>query len=327
MQSERARAAAATVFPERTIASIDDLNRGRGVFSEVIRVVFEPEATASGEPPSIAVKLAVDGPNGDAARRSGGYDREALAYRSLLPHLAVTTPRCFGVLDDPRGPTFVLEDLSGHRAVDQLDGLGTDDAVAVASTLGTLHRSPLADSAEAMSIRQNTVAGLDPTALELGLMTLRERWGQSVDREALGAFERLVAEHAAASGRFAAAGPVVLCHGDPRADNLVFGATPILFDWQQIARQPGVGDLAWLAATSLEPDVRRLAEPSMLETYRSASGTAVGHDDYRAGFALPGLAVLYLAQRDAADDRTKAFIGTSLRRIGQALVDLEVDRP
>lgn len=327
MQSERARAAAETVFPQRTIVSIEDLNRGRGVFSEVVRVVFDPTTTEPNQPPSVAVKLAVDGPNGDAARRSGGYDREALAYRSLLPHLTVSVPHCFGVIDDPRGATFVLEDLSDRRAVDQLDGLDTDDAVAVASTLGTLHRSPAFDSTEGASIRHNTVAGLDPSALGLGLAALHDRWRAHVGSEAIGAFERLVADHAGASRRFAAAGPIVLCHGDPRADNLVFGATPILFDWQQIARQPGVGDLAWLAATSLEPEVRRLAEPTMLDAYRSASGVAVGHDDYRAAFALPGLAVLYLAQREATDDRTSAFIGTSLRRIGQALVDLEVDRP
>ncbi len=331
MSIERARAAATRTFPERTIVEISDLNRGRGVFSEVYRVAFSP---TTDEPDSVAVKLAVAGANGDAARRSGGYGREALAYQLLLPHLDVMSPRCHAVIEDPLGPTFVLDDLSDARVVDQLDGLGAEDAAAVAESLGRLHTSSvgsvvLEDPNLVDRLRTNTVASLDPASLLVGLDSLTERWGHAVDDDHRTAYRRLVDRHAEVAERFAAAGPAVLCHGDPRADNLVFARTggrprPILFDWQQIARQPGVGDLAWLTATSLEPSVRRAVEPTLLAAYRQAASLDDRH--YRIGFALPGLAVLLLAQRVAVDARTEAFIATSLRRVGQALVDWDVAR-
>ena len=72
--------------------------------------------------------------------------REAFAYRSLLPHLDVSTPTCHGVIDDPLGPTFVLKDLSQRRIVDQLDGLSIDEAITVAEALGRLHASASAAS-------------------------------------------------------------------------------------------------------------------------------------------------------------------------------------
>lgn len=331
MTIERARAAAAQTFPDRRIVEVDDLNRGRGVFSEVYRVTFVAQAD---EPDTVAVKLAVAGANGDAARRSGGYAREAFAYRELLPHLDVATPRCHDVIDDPLGPTFVLEDLSTNRVVDQLDGLDANDAAAVAEALGRLHASSITsaildDPSVGNRLRSNTVGALDTHVLRAGLTTLEDRWGDAVDDDQRAAYRRLVDRHGEVAERFAAAGPPVLCHGDPRADNLVFEGNlglgkPILFDWQQIARQPGVGDLAWLAATSLEPSVRRQVEPTLLHAYRLAGGAQLEVHDYRRGFALPGLAVLYLAQRDAADARTEAFIATSLRRVGHALVDWEL---
>ncbi len=331
MSTERARAAAAEAFPGRTVVEVTDLNRGRGVFSDVRRVRFAPEPAA---PDTIAIKLAVAGANGEVARRSGAYAREAVAYQTLLPHLDVHTPECFAVIDEPLGPTFVLEDLSSCRSVDQVDGLGVGDAVAVAAALGRLHASSInlpaiGAQAQARSLRTNTVASLDPATLRRGLATLADRWSDAVEVEQRHAFAHLVDVQRNVSERFAAAGPAVVCHGDPRADNLVFGnqpdrSWPLLFDWQQIARQPGVGDLAWLAATSLEPSVRREAEPTLLEAYRRTSGVDIDQASFRVGFALPGLAVLYLAQREAPDTRTAVFIATSLRRIGQALVDLDV---
>ncbi|MEZ5379516.1 MAG: phosphotransferase [Acidimicrobiales bacterium] len=336
MTMQRARSAATATFPDRTIRSVEDLNRGRGVFSEVYRVEFEP--SAGGGPVSIAVKLGVEGPNGDAARRSGAYDREALAYRQLLPHLDVHAPTCHAVIDDPLGPALVLEDLSAHRIVDQLDGLSPDDAVAIAAALGRLHRSSRPtvatddksatnDGATVSGVRSNTVAGLDPGALRLGLATLADRWSDTVSPGELAAFTRLVDAQDAVAARFADAGPSVLCHGDPRADNLVFrpdDGQPVFFDWQQIAQQPGVGDLAWMLATSLEPATRRTVEHDALATYGAAAGIEIDHDSLRAGFALPALAVLFLAQRQAVDARTTAFIATSLRRIAQAVLDLDL---
>ena len=80
----------------------------------------------------------------------------------------------------------------------------------------------------------------------------------------------------------------------------------MLFDWQQIAVQFGEADLAWLMATSLDPEVRRAGHEDLVGAY----GADI--DRLRLGFVLPGLAALMLAQRTADHPRTRRFIATSL---------------
>ncbi|MEM9134358.1 MAG: phosphotransferase [Actinomycetota bacterium] len=304
-----------------------DVNGGRGVFSRVLRIPLEPTDPVvepdPSIPPTVVAKLPIPGPNGDAARGSGAYRREALAYRRLLPSSPVASPTVHAVTEDADGTTLLLEDLTGHRAVDQLDGLGADDALAVVAELAALHahwrHRPEPD---ALGVRRSTPSALPPAGLAAGLVALRQRWAGDIDERWLPTFEAMVAGRARLVETFAAAPSPTLCHGDPRADNLVFEATddgrPVLFDWQQLAVQAGEADVAWMAATSLTVEDRRAVDDRLLAAY----GTDV--DRYRVGLILPGLAVLLLAQRRATDERTTRFIATSIDRIGAAITDYEV---
>jgi len=94
----------------------------------------------------------------------------------------------------------------------------------------------------------------------------------------------------------------------------------VVFDWQQIAVQLGESDLAWLAATSLTVPIRRGAEGDLV----AAAGGSF--DRYRLGLALPGLAVLLLAQRELPAPRARRFVAVSLERIAAALADNETSR-
>lgn len=324
-----------TFGPEVTAGPAVDVNGGRGVFSRVIKIPLLRAGSASTAasdhsvetdssiPRAVVAKLPIPGPNGEAARTSGAYAREALAYQRLLPTSPIASPAVYAVAEDADGTTLLLEDLTGHRVVDQLDGLGADDAVAIADELATFHRHwhrhPELDR---LDIRRSTPSALPPAALDAGLSALRSRWVDATDDLRLATFEAMVARRAELVERFSSAPAPTLCHGDPRADNLAFdpapGGRPILFDWQQVAIQAGEADVAWLAATSLEVDRRRAVEEQLLAAYGSTI------DRYRVGLILPGLAVLLLAQRRAADERTSRFIATSIDRIGAAITDLEV---
>ena len=321
------------------VTGLTDVNRGRGVFSIVVRAELDgprPDGpahngsesddqapTGPGQaPPTVVAKLAIDGPNGQAARRAGAYRREALAYRELLHGVDVDVPRCHLIEDDDDdGARFLLDDLGGLRAVDQLDGLGIDDAVAVGEALGRLHRH-WADEPRLLDlpVRRSTVAGLPPDDLTRGVDQARGRWTGRIGPEPAEVFAGLVSVRGALVDRFSAEGPMTLCHGDPRADNLVFrpDGRAVLFDWQQMAVQFGEADLAWLAATSLDPAVRRSVERDLVAGYGG------DFDRYRLGFALPGLAVLLLAQRRLLTERERRFVATSLERIATALDDLDV---
>lgn len=319
-----------------TIETLDDVNRGRGAFSVVLRAGLrwndrgQTDDGASERPQSVVAKLPVPGANGEAARTSGAYRREALAYREVLPHSPIAHPRAWAVVDGSTGAAdlglaegavaLLIEDLSDHRLADQLDGLDRADALAVARALAHFHQA-WDGPAELLgsSVRRNTLAGLDPGALQAGLVAIEERWPAVLGRAERGAFTALVGARAGLIERFDAA-PATLCHGDPRADNLAFHRHtdhPILFDWQQMAVQFGEADLAWLAATSLTAETRRQIEEELVE---AAGGR---FDRYRLGLALPGLAVLLLAQRELPSERAERFVAVSLERIAAAITDNE----
>ncbi len=311
-----------------SVTGIDDANRGRGAFSVVVRLNLQWEDRpsqrrdrSSDRPDSVVAKLPVDGPNGHAAVTSGAYAREALAYRTILPHSPVTTPTALAVHDVPEGGTaLLLQDLTDHRSVDQLDGLDQHDAAQVAARLAIFHGHwASGPSLDRLAVRRNTIAGLAQRGLEDGLTHLETTWADEVSSEQRTAFSRLVRGRSMLSERFDHQSET-LCHGDPRADNLVFDTddSVVLFDWQQMAVQFGEADLAWLAATSLTTDIRRTADRALVEAYGGDL------DRYRLGLALPGLAVLFLAQRSLKTERTRRLVAVSLQRIADAVIDFDV---
>lgn len=311
--------------PACEVTGADDLNGGRGVFSRVTRAELAwtgpiPRGDDA-RPRSVAVKAPAPGPNGEAAAATGACRREALAYTRVIPHSPITAPHAWLVHHGPgAAASFVLEDLSGLRTVDQLDGLPASDALAVAAALARFHRHwSRPDRHQNLPLRRAVPATIPPPALERGLASLDGRWGDVVDPAQRAVFARLVARRGELVAAFAAAGPITVCHGDPRADNVAFSPTgPVLFDWQQPALQLGAADVAWLAATSLAPDTRRALDADLA----AAGGCTL--DAYRTGLLLPGLAVLLLAQRVADSERTARFIATSVRRIATAVADFEL---
>jgi hypothetical protein len=318
------RSLVSEAFPPSADAEwrIDDLTTiglGRGIFSDIVRVKFEWRAGHG--PASVVVKTPTAGPNGTVSIATGACDREALAYLELLPRSPVRRPACYVVRRDGAAASFVLEDLTEHRSVDQLVGLDLADTASVIRSLRLLHeRWETEPSSATHDVRRATPTLFAPDALAAGVDAIGERWGDVADRETHRAFERLVANRDRLVSAFATAGPPTLCHGDPRADNLLFdaGGTAVLFDWQQIAIQFGEADLAWLLATSLVPATRRSNERALVSEF----GTTL--DRYRLAMVLPGLAVLLLAQRETTQDRTDQLVGTSIARIGAAIADLDV---
>ena len=288
----------------------------RGVFSSVWHL--SRRRPVSGPFPSVVVKMPKSGANGDAARQSGAYEREEQAYRSLLfPELP--TPACFGIVATANGPAFVLDDLTGLRFVDQLDGLDLPSVEAVVDALGTCHHLIDPTIARDLGVRHVTPTTFDRSALQRGL--------RSLPLAAVPVFEALLERADEAIDSFASLVDPVLCHGDPRADNVAFtsevdGSVALLYDWQQIALQAGEADLAWLLATSVPSTIRARMEPVVIARYAQITGRhpeAVAQR-YQTSMVLPGLAVLLLAQRTAAG-RMADVVAASLERIGAAVRD------
>lgn len=314
-----------------------DISQGRGIFSRVFAVELQwpvvpphSQTTATRQPHYVVIKLAALGPNREAAIASGAYAREALAYQTLLQDSPIPVPVCHGVSNCADGAIdFVLEDLRSRRSVDQIEGLVAADAKAVVQELGRWHHSSrtagLIELGISTSLRRSTPKQLPHEGLLRGLETLHERWSDLLSERQIQNFTQLVENRSELIEDFDRS-PISLCHGDVRADNLAFddGEHRVLFyDWQQVALQLPEADLAWLCATSLEPSVRRAVERELCQLFADASGQPDGPtwDRYRSGLVLPGLAVLFLAQRELTTERTRRFVATSLVRIATAIDD------
>jgi len=310
------------------VESVERVDGGRGAFSEVERVCYHDQA---GSRHFVVVKHARRDANGEAAIAAGAYQREALAYETILPATAgIRRPHFHGAVRHSSGAvTLVLQDLTSHRAVDQVLGLAGRDALAVALALVELHQWWVEPAKlEALDVRRATPSKLAPEGLQAGLAAVKDQWGSHIDKSTLPVLADLVDQRQAAVHAFTGETGQTLCHGDPRADNVVFDdvGAAVVFDWQQMAVQFGEADLAWLLATSTTAEVRREIEADVVATYAiaRAQDAATTWRRYQLGMVLPGLAVLFLAQRQADTPRASQLVATSLNRIATAVSDLGV---
>src|SRR5262249_17560812 len=69
------------------------------------------------------------------------YEREARFYRDVMPKSRVRAPRCYYCKYDANQASFVLvmEDLSGLRMGDQVNGLAGEEAVAALRAIAPFH--------------------------------------------------------------------------------------------------------------------------------------------------------------------------------------------
>lgn len=303
-------------FPGAKIVEITDAGGGRGIFSRVVRVKMDHAPV-----PSVVVKAPALGANGKAGRSSGSYFREALAYRHLLHQLSARTPICHGVVDIEGDPWFVLEDLSELGTINQLDGIDLENALALTAVLSSVHSAKIDDSL-AEQFRGPGPERFDFKTLKVGLGLLETKW--EMEPLVVGAFEQLLDDRNELVVDFVKAGQDVVCHGDPRADNVMVSPTEIvLLDWQQISMSFGEADLAWLLATSCKIEDRPSIETAVLAHYAELkhSPPRQVHERYVLGMTRPGLAVLMLCTRDTSDPATETIVRESLVRIGHSLAD------
>ena len=225
--------------------------------------------------------------------------REVFLYRTLGDELPVRSPRCFAArVDSLRGRNMmVLEDLSQTaRFRDIRDPATANEAEAVVDAMATQHAAFWCTDRFAGDLELLTTR-FSPAALVLG-DAVRRRFlgnmkGQAADLvpERIKRQGRIFFERSADIDAFWASQPQTVLHGDPHLGNLFFeGDTPGFIDWQVAKAGAGVRDVAYFATASVEPDVLRKIERSLVERYATrleALGVTVEVDQlwpvYQAG--------------------------------------------
>jgi aminoglycoside phosphotransferase (APT) family kinase protein len=121
--------------------------------------------------------------------------------------------------------------------------------------------------------------------------------------------------------------PQSLLHGDTHRGNLGFHDQRVtLFDWQVTGKGPALKDLAYFAATSLAPEVRRSIERDLVRDYVDAIRAGGGPDlieeqawdQYRllvlTGYVAAAFTVVF-ADRLQSDETMRAALARAVAAV------------
>ena len=274
------------------------------------------------------------------------YEREVLFYRDVAPTLGMRVPKAYVTEFDPATQVFalVMEDLSPAVGGDQTAGLPLDHVRLALDAIAAVHakwwnrpelvtleaaiepfgEGPWVGTGDRVAaawpaFRKFLTGRASPALLRIG-----ERMGPAI--------EGMMREIARA--------PRTLCHGDFRADNLMFaqggdGATLITLDWQVALQARGAVDVSQLLSLSMTTEARRAYEAALLRGYhdRLVAGGVGGYPyetffhDYRRGLLIGFFYVILSGgSNDLTQPRAEALFDSAVRRL-DALVhdhDLEV---
>lgn len=287
-------------------------------------------------PATLIAKL---GSGEDRSIVAGGYRKEVAFYLDLAPTVAVRTPACRhgSITEDGTVFTLLLDDLAPAVPGDQVAGATAEAVTAAVETLAGLHGPrwgdpTLWDHPELEATDEDGAAVLGAIFAD-AVTTFADRYRAEL-AEGEEALLRRVAE---ALPTWIRARPerFTLLHGDFRLDNLLFApdGTVHAVDWQTTtAGHPG-RDLAYLVATSLEPEARRRHEADLAATYATALA-AHGVRDHTAEDAFedlrlgtlqgPMITVLGAVYATAGrSDRADAMFLAMLHRSLAAVADLD----
>lgn len=293
-----------------------------------------------GTPASAVVKLPIDGELRQLLDGIGAYTRELTFYKDLAGDVPVRVPETYvaKMADDSTDFVLIMEDLSHVRTPDQLVGLTIEEAEQAIDALADFHawsweherlnqleaQFPPLDSPQAIAINQNFMkyfAQVWPSVRELPVVSDEVKLFGDRLPELLPFFvERLST-------------PRTLAHGELRADNffLLPDGGILLIDFQSLAQQAGMIDVAYLISQSVDEEVRHGQDEAFVRRYHqrlTTSGIAdytfeQAWEQYRLSVAfmllIPGLAFI---QAEHSDERGKQLMVEMLARADHTIMSV-----
>lgn len=261
------------------------------------------------------------------------YAREIRFYGELAAKVPIRAPRCFLARMHPSEPFFVLvlEDLTGRRQVDQLDGVGLDDALTVVRTLADLHAPfwgrDFGDLVETfMPMNAPAMHAAIPAAFKAEWAVARDRVTHELPAEVVALGDRH--ESIASQVLNGMMGPNTLVHGDCRSDNLLFDDEGIVvLDFQLEAICHGMCDVSYFISQSVRDDTAAAHADELIDAYvvRLAEH-GIELDRTEAMRAYRAAAVFYLhipvslLASPALPERSVALARTMLRRAAAEII-------
>ena len=308
----------------------ENLGAGLGLLGEVTRFRLRWADEESDGPESVIVKTQSPAPESAfVAQLMGFYDREVNFYRHLAGTVPVRTPRCHHADITAEGTPFVLvlEDITGARTIDQIEGATRADAEAVIDQAVQLHAG-FWDTEELWAQEWlppiNTPLFLAAADLaEQKLPAYLDYWAGKVPDSALRFVADMTPHYPELLDWWVSQGHPTLAHMDFRADNFLFGGSAgdeavTLLDWQLSVRGVGVWDVANFLAASVSVENRRVWEDDLVRRYHNgllAAGVE-GYDwdrcwrDYRYAIGQQAWSTCPMGDMDPGNERGQLLLDT-----------------
>jgi aminoglycoside phosphotransferase (APT) family kinase protein len=268
------------------------------------------------------------------------YQREVKFFDELASRSPIHVPQGFGGGLSDDGATYYLfmQDMGGHRAVDQNTGMSIADAERAVDELAKWHAEFWGDadryvaSGAALSLADDIYQGVLPIVFAEGW----EKVKAEMDPHAT--IAEVAPKWAAQLPAMLSAlsqSPTTVVHGDYRADNIFFDDNDdvVLLDFQITGLGSGAYDLAYFVTQSLPPDVAGEHEEALFERYvRGLVAAGVPErdttrlwDDYRTA-ALFCLVYPIVASRgmDLGNDRQRELVTTMSNGCARAIDELDL---
>jgi len=331
------------LFDDSTSVIAVDAERfgqGVGILGELARLRPTYAEGVEG-PATLVAKCQSPAPeNQFLAQAMGFYVREVSFYRDVADTLPIRVPHAYHAECGPDGLPFVLliEDIAGARCPDQIAGISVDDATRILSVVAELHAtfwdSPrLAEMQWLPPMNNPMYQGGLPMALER-LPAYRERFGERIGAEMMDAIDTGCHHYVELLHHVADRDHLTLTHTDCRAENYLFGGSAgddavTMIDFQLTTKHFGPWDVANLVGGSLQPDVRRAHETTLVEGYHAAlvergvTGYSLDQcwDDYRMSLIQMCVASVIVSDLDGGNDRGDELMEQLLLRPVMAGID------
>lgn len=310
---------------------------GIGVSSAVYRLHLDGD----GVPPTLVLKLrALDEAAVFTSSMLRMYEREVRFFEHLVDDVSIQVPRGYGgaVSDDGSAYYVLMEDVGGHRSVDQNVGMELVDVERAIDALTTWHAAfwgkadPHVERGAAISVNDDLYHAILPMVFAEGwekvqaemevhptIADVAPRWVEAMPKM----LARLATD------------PTTVVHGDYRADNIFFDADDqvVLLDFQITGKASGSYDLAYFVTQSLDPSLASQHERALFDRYVAglhehgvpADETDRLWEDYRVA-ALFCLVYPVVASRgmDLSDQRQYDLVDHLSRRCARAIDDLDL---
>lgn len=332
----------AATFADLSSVRAERLGEGLGMLTELHRLHLGYAPGRPAGPATLVAKLPSPVPEVlQMARDWELYRREVLFYRDIAPRVGLRVPKPYVAQFDPDTHDFalVLEDVAPAIGGDQVVGLPLEHARLALDALADLHArwwdhpelKPLESAIQPFGEGPWVGSGarlaaawpqFRPFLVERATPILVQ-----VAERLPAAIEPLMIDMAAA--------PRTLCHGDFRADNLMFalgdqGPVLVTLDWQVSLQARGVLDVSQLLSISVTSELRRAHEASLLNAYfdRLVAAGVQNYDyeaffqDYRRGLLI-GLFYVILSggANDLTQPRAAALFDSAVRRLDAVVQD------